>query len=208
MPMNKPLEYDFNKKMRVAEGVASTRDVQQLLLVAIPGALQAIQSHSINDRKGCDYWIEHASGKWLSVDCKIRDKDFREVTGEDDVALETWSVVEKRVPGWTLRKDKNTDYVLWFWRDSLRWCLVPFLPLCRVFEINASAWCGKYKTRQQFTPRHNGSGGYHSECVFVPRKAVWAEIYRYYSGQYGGSIQWPIDLPNPVLPAQQHTLPL
>jgi len=55
--------------------------------------------------------------------------------------------------------------------------------LCKVFEQQWQAWSKHYKTRQQFTPRSGGSG-YRSECVFVPRKEVWAAIYR----QYGGSL--------------------
>jgi hypothetical protein len=49
-----------------------------------------------------------------------------------------------------------------------------------VFELNWQAWREQHKTRQQFTPRQ--SGGYHSECVFVPRREVWAEIYRTFGG--------------------------
>jgi len=73
--------------------------------------------------------------------------------------------------------------VLWLWADTKRFCLVPFPMLCKVFEQQWQAWSKHYKTRQQFTPRSGGSG-YRSECVFVPRKEVWAAIYR----QYGGSL--------------------
>jgi hypothetical protein len=51
--------------------------------------------------------------------------------------------------------------------------------LCKVFQDNWEQWKSAYKTAQQYTPNH---GGYHSECVFVPRREVWAEIYRKYGG--------------------------
>ena len=38
-----------------------------------------------------------------------------------DIALETWSVIEKLKIGWTRDLNKRSDYVLWFWLDTKRW---------------------------------------------------------------------------------------
>jgi ribose-phosphate pyrophosphokinase len=54
---------------------------------------------------------------------KVRDEDWAFKPGRnaaDDLALETWSVIEKQVIGWTRNQSKMTDYVLWFWRDRRR----------------------------------------------------------------------------------------
>lgn len=115
----------------------------------------------------------------MSVDCKVREKDFAKLKGWDDIALETWSVVEKEKIGWTRDTVKQTDFVLWLWKDSGRWLLIPFQMLCKVFIENWRQWTKQFRTERQYTPTH---GGYHSECVFVPRRIVWERIYRLYSG--------------------------
>lgn len=162
-------------------GTAASAEVRSVLLSQIPGAVNVIAAHQKNDRQGIDWWVEMSTARHLAVDAKVRESDWAAShPDEDDLALETWSVVESRIPGWTRDADKRCDYVLWLWKETGRFCLVPFPMLCRVFARNWQSWAAAYKTSQQFTPR--GGGGYHSECVFVPRRALWAEIYREYGG--------------------------
>lgn len=152
-----------------------------ILLAKIPGAVAVHPAHPSNDRRGTDFWVEHQRGVHLSVDVKVRAVDWAakpEPERADDLALETWSVVETGKIGWTRDPDKRTDYVLWIWRDTGRSCLVPFGYLCYVFRKNWEKWSATYKVGRQFTPEH---GGYHSECVFVPRDEVWNEIYHNFS---------------------------
>jgi hypothetical protein len=175
------IEYDFHDRLALSQGISDSRNIRDVLLANIPGALNAHPAHVENDRNGTDWWIEHVAGHHLSVDCKVREEDWYAKRGEDDLALETWSVVEANVPGWTRNRHKRTDYVLWFWLDTGRWCLVPFAMLCRVFSDKWQEWSAEYKTSRQRTPRSNGTA-YHSECVFVPRREVWAAIYRVFGG--------------------------
>jgi len=179
----RPYEYSFDERLEMSQGVSTSKSVRDILVENIPGALGAYKSTQEEDRSGVDWWVKHKSGHHLSVDCKIRGRDFREDEERgfpDDLALETWSVVEKEIPGWTLRDDKKTDYILWLWKDTGRWCLVPFPMLCKVFQENMDRWVEYYGPPvQQFTPE----GKYHSECIFVSRKEVWSEIYKKYSGQ-------------------------
>ena len=178
------LEYGFNERLRMSSGVAAAATVRDVLLMQVPGALNIVPAASANDRLGVDWWVEMRGARHLAVDAKIRERDWAaDNPHEDDLALETWSVVENGVPGWTRDPDKRCDYILWIWRDTGRFCLIPFPMLCAVFSTHWQRWRGLYKTRQQFTPRPGG--GYHSECVFVPRREVWAEIYR----QFGGSLE-------------------
>lgn len=175
------LEYGFNDRLRMSQGVAANADVRSALLAEIPGAVNVYAAHSSNDRQGVDWWVEMSTARHLAVDAKVRETDWAAThPNEDDVALETWSVVEKNIPGWTRDANKRCDYVLWLWKDTGRFCLVPFPMLCRVFEFQWQNWASKYKTARQFTPRANG--GYHSECVFVPRRELWASIYRRFGG--------------------------
>lgn len=178
-----PHEYGFGERMAMSSGVSAVADVRSILLAQIPGAVSVSAAAPVNDRQGVDWWVEMSSARHLAVDAKVREQDWAASHPlEDDLALETWSVVEKQIPGWTRDHSKRCDYVLWLWADTGRFCLVPFPMLCRVFSDKWPAWVRSHKTRRQFTPRE--SGGYHSECVFVPRRELWAEIYR----QFGGSL--------------------
>lgn len=173
-----PINYDFNERLNMSNGYSSKKDVASIILENIPSSTNVIKAHSENDRNGTDWWVETLSGNFLSVDAKIRSKDFS-LHGQDDLALEIWSVVEKKVVGWTRDKKKRTDYILWMWTDTGRWCILPFQMLCFVFENKLSEWIKNYKIAMQFTPNHCG---YHSECVFVPRHEVWRQIYFAFGG--------------------------
>jgi hypothetical protein len=90
-------------------------------------------------------------------------------------------VIERRKIGWTRDPSKRTDFVLWHWQDTGRWCLVPFPMLCKVFGEFCPAWASPgsgYRRARQFTP----DGRYHSECVFVPRQVVWDAILERFGG--------------------------
>lgn len=177
-----PREYGFAEQMAMSQGHAVGKSVGEILITNIPGAVNAMPAHSSNDRSGTDWWVEHRASKHLSVDCKVRKEDWAiKPRPEDDLALETYSVKEEAKVGWTRDKSKRTDYVLWLWTETGRWCLLPFPMLCAVFTREWANWRIQFKTREQVTPLKNG-GCYHSECVFVPRKLVWSHIYKQYSG--------------------------
>lgn len=179
--MSGAAQYSFTERMRMSDGVSVTRNVQEILCENIPGATRAERANAQDDRHGTDWWVLHESGKRLSIDYKVREQDWAAThPREDDLALETWSVVEGGKVGWTRDEDKRTDYVLWLWKDTGRWCLVPFPMLCAVFSEKWEEWKAQYKTRPQETPEY---GGYHSECTFVPRVVVWREIYNHYGGK-------------------------
>lgn len=175
------LEYGFDERLRMSSGVAAVADVKTILLANIPGAVSVTQAAAANDKQGIDWWVELNTARHLAVDAKVREQDWAaKKPHEDDLALESWSVVEKQVPGWTRDASKKCDFVLWLWKDTGRFCLIPFPMLCSVFSRQWVKWQRQHKTRQQYTPRANG--GYHSECIFVPRREIWAEIYRQYGG--------------------------
>lgn len=172
--------YDFRERMAMSEGVNETADISTILLQNIPGALHVTKATKNEDKSGVDWWVSMSSGARLGVDAKVREQDYKAISGKDDLALETWSVVESEVVGWTRNPAKRTDYVLWLWKDTGRYCLIPFAPLCAVFSDNWQTWAQSYQTNRQYTS-WKGSG-YHSECVFVPRREVWKAIYLRYNG--------------------------
>jgi len=174
------IQYDFSERLQFSEGISNKKDIKEILLTNISGAVSISKASLVDDRNGTDYYVTIESGKKLSIDVKVREKDFSQIKAIwDDLALETWSVVEDKVVGWTRNSNKQTDYVLWFWQDTGRWCLVPFLMLCTVYKEYWKIWKKRYKTELQKTTLHGRM--YHSECTFVPRHLVWKKIYERYS---------------------------
>lgn len=175
-------EYGFFEQIEMSQGHAVNASVGDVLMANVPGAIQVVQSSIADDRKGTDWWVVLGNKKRLSVDCKVRQDDCIVKFKADDIALETWSVIEHRVIGWTRNPDKETDYILWLWKDTGRWLLIPFTMLCGAFIDNWRLWRKQYRTAIQKTTE-NGIVKWHSECVFVDRRAVWSEIYKKYGGQ-------------------------
>jgi hypothetical protein len=172
------ISYGFAERLAFSHGQTRNAKIETILLAEIPGAVSVEKAELADDRNGTDYWVNRQNGHALSVDAKVRAQDWT-LRGADDLALEVWSVVERKKLGWTRDQNKQTDYIIWLWADTGRWCLVPFPMLCSVARRMMPKWCQSYKTAEQWTP----DGQYHSMCVFVPRRVVWAEMYRAFGGQ-------------------------
>src|SRR5690348_13330068 len=110
----------FQDKKQMSEGIADNVDIPSILLECFPFAVKVEKASLAEDKNGTDYWVYLVSGHKLSVDVKVRKKDF----GKDDLALEVWSVIGKKI-GWTRDRNKRTDYILWLWMDTRRYSLVP-----------------------------------------------------------------------------------
>jgi hypothetical protein len=172
------LQYDFNHQLKISQGVSLGLDLRTLFMAELHGAIDAYPATKQEDKQGVDWWVEFP-GVRLAVDVKIRSVDYAE-RGEDDLALETWSVVGRRI-GWTLDPKKRCDYVLWYWKPTGRWCMIPFRQLLTVFHSEHISWRAAYKWKRQETIMDGRA--YESECVFVPRVAVLAAIARRYGGR-------------------------
>ena len=176
-----PRDYGFAEQLTFSQGVAVSANIREVLLEAIPGAVHAYVAASVHDRMGVDWWVEMSNARHLAVDVKVRAKDWAATHPEqDDLALETWSVIEARKIGWTRDPNKRCDYVLWLWQDTKRFCLLPFPMLCQIMQKHWQAWSKEHKVAQQRTTRTGQT--YHSECVFVPRVVVWRRLYDAYGG--------------------------
>lgn len=174
-------EYGFADQLVLSQGIAASADIRDILVDAIPGALDAMPAAKANDRMGVDWWVEMANARHLAVDVKVRAEDWAAMhPDQDDLALETWSVIEAKKIGWTRDPNKRCDYVLWLWQDTKRFCLLPFPMLCRVMQRHWQAWSKEHKVARQRTKQTGQT--YHSECVFVPRVVVWRRVYDAYGG--------------------------
>ncbi len=173
--------------------------MKKILLERFTGAEQVTPSSRGSDAMGIDYLIEFPT-RWITVDVKIRDKDFawerhrENRTWKLDVVLELWSV-DKKKKGWPLDINKRCDYVMWFWKDSGRVLIRPFLPLFAALTANLDRWRSIYPPHFQETvdrggpngygPNGYGPNGYKSEFICVPVDVLDAAI----TEQMGGFSQ-------------------
>lgn len=171
--------YDFHERLHMSQGVARNKGIADILLVAIPQAIAVQESSLAEDRAGIDWWVTLRNGQRLGIDVKVRSEDYA-ARGEDDLALETLSVVQPRKIGWTLDTAKRSDRILWWWQDTGRWCLLPFPELREVFSVHEHLWADEYRRRITRSKINNET--YHSEYIFVPRKVVWRAIYNQFGG--------------------------
>lgn len=167
--------YSFGERLEFSQGYLS-EGIERILQSRIPACVGVVKANGTDDRNGTDYWAERGDGlPSMSIDVKVREKDWAE-RGKDDLALETWSVIGERI-GWTRNPQKRTDYVLWYWQDTGRFVLVSFPALCAVFTRYWEQWSREYETARQ------DSGGWQSECVFVPRKVIMERITAWSCGK-------------------------
>lgn len=178
-------EYGFEERLEWSHGISSDGTFHSYLMNSIPGATEIVAAQEYEDRRGTDWWVYRKDTHRVSVDVKVRDDDPIARGWGDDLALETWSVMpSEKCPsgkvGWTRDSKKETDYVMWYFRPTSRCCLVPFPMLCNIFSDTWIEWKELYKTSVQ------QSDSWKSECVFVPRREIWACLYRRFGGAPGG----------------------
>jgi hypothetical protein len=167
----------------MSEGIGRGKDDQEFILSRFPNAVKAEKANSSDDRNGTDWWITMQSGEVESLDMKVRRKDYS-VYGpsKDDVALELWSKLNEKV-GWTRDTSKRTNWIMWKWRDTKRYLLLPFPWLCSVFSDRWEEWYAKYDHPiQNSTDKHTDEILWQSQCILVPRKVLWVAMYDTFGG--------------------------
>lgn len=137
--------------------------IERALKLLLPGFIRTIKTSDKEDRKGAD--TKAIVGKrTVHIDYKIRSMDPRE-WGENDLAIEIHSVIEKRIRGY---QNKTTDFLLWIFKDSGRFVLVPFKPFFALYEAHWKEWEFWLSEPRQTT--RIGRTTYHSSYAMVPFK--------------------------------------
>jgi hypothetical protein len=84
-------------------------------------------------RGGIDRVITLTSGRTITVDEKVRVRDW------PDIALERWSDEERRVPGW-IQKPLACEYIAYAFVPSAKCYLLPTLTLQRAWRVHGREW--------------------------------------------------------------------
>lgn len=115
-------------------------------------------------RDGIDRVVTLTSGRVVTIDEKVRDRDYQ------DFCLEYWSVKHKRdrkrdEPGW-IAKEMRCDYLAYAFVPSGRCYLLPFHELRRAWRKHFREWVAEY-------PEIRADNGYYDTLsVAVPISVV------------------------------------
>lgn len=114
-------------------------------------------------RGGMDRMLVLSSGKTLTVDEKVREKDW------PDVLLEYWSDAGNKAPGW-IAKDLACDFIAYAFVPSQTCLLLPFHQLRLAWQQHRREWVNQY----QIVRADNGR--YVTVSVAVPKDVLMRRI--------------------------------
>lgn len=176
-------EFDFNERLEFSRG--ETDSVYPDAIKSLLPGCEKVEEPSVEMNKlGVDFVATLRRGAQLFIDVKRRDKGCskhwkrspRTGSVDPEVSLEIWSVKPTAdragIAGWTLDESKITDYTFHVFdpSDSRESFLLPFQLLRVSFIKNFQSWVRQYSHGVQ------SSGGWESECLFVPASTVLGAI--------------------------------
>ena len=129
------------------------------------------------DRSGADLEIFRKRGMAFA-DLKVRDDDPR-LWGADDLAIELYSVLEKRIRGYQNRK---ADYLIWLFKPTGRAVMIDFQSFKKCYDKNWDFWHFWRAEAPQRTRMQDGTT-YHSVHCYVPLELFKAGVSEAYAGR-------------------------
>lgn len=139
---------------------------------AFPGfkSMVSVRQDGWAQRGGIDRVITLKSGKTITVDEKVRSKDW------DDIALERWSDRDRKTPGW-VQKDLACDFIAYAFIPSQRCFLLPFLTLRKAWTLEGRRWCELAESQSGgFKVVEAENRGYVTESIAVPVDILMASL--------------------------------
>ena len=116
-----------------------------------------------HQRAGIDRTIVLSSSKTITVDEKLREKDY------SDIALEFVSATSNNSPGWVC-KSMACDYIAYAFKPSGKGYLLPVIQLQAAWKLNGERWKSTYGVKSA------KNKGYETLFCSVPAQKVYHEI--------------------------------
>lgn len=178
--------WDFYERINFSEGIDCSDNILKWIFNCIPNATRLIKSNINDDKQGTDFWIYRNNLRPLSIDLKNRDFCPIQEFGSDDACIETTSVYKgannynwldenRKVIGWTLDTNKQTDYIVYTWPNengNRRFWIVPFHFLCMASRKNWKEWAKKYGEKSAINKN------YLTLAVYPPRRVITESMAR------------------------------
>lgn len=169
--------HGFADKFAFSRGQREKTDLDTIK-VQLTGCVSVVKTDEHMDRTGIDYIATLRGGAEVLIDGKTRTPGCSKYWRRGpELALEIWSVrpggkygtpTERRKTGWTLNEKSNVDMIFFSFdpKDTADVYLIGFQGLRMAFHQHFDMWKERYKRDVQ------DSGGWESECLFVPVSEV------------------------------------
>lgn len=131
--------HDFAESLARSHNYANAPWWTEVYRIAFPSlrACVDIRDDGWAQRAGIDRQIVLACGRNITVDEKVREKDW------PDIALERWSNEARKIPGW-IQKPLLCDFIAYAFVPSQTCYLLPTLTLQRAWRLHGRDWCSRY----------------------------------------------------------------
>ena len=177
--MRSSVVHSFQERLEFSLGVSSEGDWVSFYRRIWPDCLSIVRLDGDSDqqRHGIDRIVILPNGREITIDEKIREKDF------GDILLEEWSVadfdwvqrkiIRGRKVGWSLDPNKQCDYIAYAVLPSGVCYLFPFELLRLSFQYNLENWKNLQGSRYPIAVANNG---YTTINVAVPWEILKEQI--------------------------------
>lgn len=169
----------FFEKLEYSLGAQKKFDCE-ILKSHIPKCVSVIKTDTETDKTGIDYIATLKGGAEIYIDAKTRVGGCSKYwDGQPELCIETWSVKEKAIPGWTYKESTKVDYILYTFapEDYSGYFFIPFQLLRAAAIRHYHEWVSRYKEK----PQRNM--GYTSMAVFVPADVVLNAVREQMEGE-------------------------
>jgi hypothetical protein len=150
--------HNFNRSLEESRAYAEAPWWEDVYRRAFSGirSLVYVADDGWAQRGGVDRLITLASGRTITVDEKVRKKDW------NDILLERWSDVDRRSPGW-VQKPLLCEFIAYAMIPSRKCWLLPTLTLQAAWRRYGRDWIEQYDE-----VRAINDSGYTTVSVAVP----------------------------------------
>lgn len=158
-------KHDFHRSLALSHEQANAPWWEDVYRAAFPKleAMACVRNDGWAQRGGIDRVLTLGCGKTLTVDEKVRAKDY------GDILLEVYSDYQRKTPGW-VAKDLACDFIAYAIIPTKTCYLLPFQTLRATWRRNHKEWWSKYKK----PPAPNK--GYDTVFVAVPVDELLQEM--------------------------------
>lgn len=155
----------FNESLEASAQAAAAPWWENVYRQAFPSfqGMSLVVDDGAGQRNGVDRTITLGSGRVVTVDEKVRQRDW------PDFFIEFYSDRDRRVAGW-IAKDLACDYIAYAFVASGCCYLLPFRELRAAWRTHRQAWVGEYGRLEV------ENQGYVTVGCPVPRQVVLAAI--------------------------------
>jgi hypothetical protein len=166
------MSHDFHKSLALSHKYSDAPWWMAVYKLAFPNLLKAvdIRDDGWAQRGGIDRQLILKSGKVISIDEKVRLKDW------GDILLERWSDQRQKTPGW-VQKDLACDYIAYAFVPSQRCYMLPFQQLRKAWLTNGRKWIMKASQKADgFKTVLADNDKYVTESIAVPTGILMKSI--------------------------------